>query len=231
MPTMSQAPVELVERWNLAERRLYPVVLARPDLYERYLALVRAMADDLGNLSTPEALAVTFDQAVARAARTAARRGIPTGELDLEVAAGSAYALRYREVKAAAARGAVAARVQEATAKGERWVVLQEPPRGQPHDPFAGAVSSRVELHVPTGVAIHSFVELDPDTYQPRYGVEAARLDPVNGELARDEGPVATPRTFADPAAWEQAIAALRRACEAGPPTQGHQDRVVEGDR
>jgi hypothetical protein len=228
---MSQAPVELVERWNVAERHLYPVVLTQPDLYERYLALVRAMADDLGDLSTPEALAAAFGEAVPRAARTAAGCGIPTGGLDLEVAAGAAFALRYREVKAAAARGAVAARVKEATAKGERWVVLQEPPRGQAPDPFASAVSSRVELHVPTGVAIHSFVELDPDTYQSRYGVEAARLDPVSGELARDEEPVATPRTFDDPAAWERAIAALRRACETGPTSQGHQDRAVEGDR
>jgi len=228
---MSQAPVELVERWNLAERHLYPVVLTQPDLYERYLALVRAMADDLGDLSTPEALAAAFGEAVPRAARTAAGCGIPTGGLDLEVAAGAAFALRYREVKAAAARGAVAARVQEATAKGERWVVLQEPPRGQAPDPFASGVSSRVELHVPSGVAIHSFVELDPDTYQSRYGVEAARLDPVSGELARDEEPVATPRTFDDPAAWERAIAALRRACETGPTSQGHQDRAVEGDR
>ena len=228
---MSQAPVELVERWNVAERHLYPVVLTQPDLYERYLALVRAMADDLGDLSTPEALAAAFGEAVPRAARTAAGCGIPTGGLDLEVAAGAAFALRYREVKAAAARGAVAARVKEATAKGERWVVLQEPPRGQAPDPFASAVSSRVELHVPTGVAIHSFVELDPDTYQSRYGVEAARLDPVSGELARDEEPGATPRTFDDPAAWERAIAALRRACETGPTSQGHQDRAVEGDR
>ena len=228
---MSQAPVELVERWNLAERHLYPVVLTQPDLYERYLALVRAMADDLGDLSTPEALAAAFGEAVPRAARTAARRGIPTGGLDLEVAAGAAFALRYREVKAAAARGAVVARVQEATAKGERWVVLQEPPGGHAPDPFAGAVSSRVELHVFIGVAIHFFVELDFDIYESRYGVEAARLDPVSGELARDEQPVAEPRTFADPAAWEGAIAALRKACETEPPWQGHQDRIVEGDR
>ncbi len=228
---MSQAPVELVERWNVAERRLYPVVMARPDLYERYLALVRALADDLGDLSTPEALAAAFGNAVARAARTAARVGAPTEGLDLGVAAGAAFALRYREVKAAAARAAVAARVQEATAKGERWVVLQEPPGERAPDPFAAAVSSRVELHVPTGVAIHSFVELDPDTYQPRYGVEAARLDPVSGELARDAQPVATPRTFDDPTAWKQAVTALRRECETGSPSQGHQDRVGEGDR
>jgi hypothetical protein len=228
---MSQAPVELVERWNIAERHLYPVVMARPDLYERYLALVRALADDLGDLSTPEALAAAFGQAVVRVARTAARTGVPTEGLDLGVAAGAAFALRYREVKAAAARAAVAARVEEATAKGEGWVVLQEPSGEQAPDPFASAVSSRVELHIPTGVAIHSFVELDPDTYQPRYGVEAVRLDPVSGELARDEEPVPTPRTFDDPAVWEQAVTALRRACETGSPSQGHQHRVSEGDR
>ena len=227
---MSQVPVELVERWNLAERHLYPVVLARPDLYERYLALVRAMADDLGGLSTSEALAAAFGDGVPRAARAAARAGVPTEGLDLGVAAGAAFALRYREVKAAAARAAVAARVHEATTKRERWVVLQELPGEQAPDPFAAAVCSRVELHVPTGVAVHSFVELDPDTYHPRYGVEAARLDPASGELARDEEPAATPRTFDDPAAWERAVAALRRACETGPPSQGHPDRVVEGD-
>jgi len=228
---MSQAPSELVERWNVAERHLYPVVMARPELYERYLALVRALADDLGDVSTPGALAAAFGEALERAARTAARTGVPTEELDLGVAAGAAFAVRYREIRAAAAREAVAARVQEATAKGERWVVLQEPSGGQAPDPFGGAVSSRVELHVPTGVAIHSFVELDPDTYRPSYGVEAARLDPVTGELARDEEPVAAPRTFDDPAAWEQAVTALRRECETGWPSQRHQHRVSEGDR
>ena len=228
---MSQAPSELVERWNVAERHLYPVVMARPELYERYLALVRALADDLGDVSTPGALAAAFGEALERAARTAARTGVPTEELDLGVAAGAAFAVRYREIRAAAAREAVAARVQEATAKGERWVVLQEPSGDQAPDPFAATVSSRVELHIPTGVAIHSFVELDPDTYRPSYGVEAARLDPVTGELARDEEPVAAPRTFDDPAAWEQAVTALRRECETGWPSQRHQHRVSEGDR
>lgn len=228
---MSQAPSELVERWNVAERHLYPVVMARPDLYERYLALVRALADDLGEVSTPEALAAAYGEAVARAGQTAARTGIRTQELDLGVAAGAAFAVRYREIKAAVARDAVAARIQEATAKGERWVVLQEPSGEQAPDPFAAAVSSRVELHIPSGVAIHSFVELDPETYQPRYGVEAARLDPGSGELVRDEEMVATPRTFDDPAAWEGAVSALRQECETGSPSHWHQHRVSEGNR
>jgi hypothetical protein len=228
---MSQALVELVERWNQAERHLYPVVLTRPDLYERYLALVRAVADGLGDLSTPDALAAAFGEAVPMVTRAAARLGVPTDGLDLGVAAGAAFALRYREVKVAGARATVAAKVQEATAGGEQWVLLQEPAGGQLPDPYAAASSSRVELHVPTRLAIHSFVELDPDTYQPRYGVEAARLDPVSGELARDEEPVATPRTFDDRAAWEAAVAALRRACETGSPPQGPQDRAVEDDR
>jgi hypothetical protein len=228
---MSQAPSELVERWNVAERHLYPVVMARPDLYERYLVLVRALADDLGDVSTPEALAAAYGEAVARAGHTAARTGILTEDLDLGVAAGAAFAVRYREIKAAAARDAVAARVREATAKGERWVVLQEPSGEQAPDPFAATVSSRVELHIPTGVAIHSFVELDPETYRPRYGVEAARLDPSSGELARDEETVATPRTFDDPAAWERAVTALRQECETGSPSHWHQHRVSEGDR
>ncbi len=228
---MSQAPSELVERWNVAERHLYPVVMARPDLYERYLALVRAMADDLGDVSTPEALAAAYGDAVARAGRTAARTGMLTEGLDLGVAAGAAFAVRYREIKAVAARDAVAARVREATAKGGRWVVLQEPAGERAPDPFAANVSSRVELHIPTGVAIHSFVELDPETYEPRYGVEAARLDPSSGELARDEEPVATPRTFDDQAAWEGAVTALRQECETGSPSHWHQHRVSEGDR
>ena len=228
---MSQALVELVERWNQAERQLYPVVLARPDLYERYLTLVRAVADDLGDLATPDVLAAAFGEAVPMATRAAARVGIPTDGLDLGVAAGAAFALRYREVKTAGARATVAAKVEAATAEGEQWVLLQEPAGGQLPDPYAAATSSRVELHVPTRLAIHSFVELDPDTYQPRYGVEAARLDPVSGELARDEEPVATPRTFDDRAAWEAAVAALRRACETGSPPQGPQDRAVEDDR
>jgi hypothetical protein len=228
---MSQAPVELVERWNAAERRLYPVVMARPDLYERYLMLVRALADDLGDLSTPEALAAAFGEASVRAARTAARAGIRADGLDLGLAAEAAFALRHREVKAAAERAATAARVRDATARGERWVVLREAAGGQPPDPFGSAISSRVELHIPTGVAIHSFVELDPDTYQPRYGLEAARVDPIGGELTGNQNPIATPRTFDDPAAWERAVASLRRSCETGSLSQGHQHPAAEGDR
>jgi hypothetical protein len=227
---MRHAPVELVERWTIAERRLYPVVMARPDLYERYLALVRALADDLGDLSTPEALAATFGEATARASRTAARAGIPAGGLDLELAAGAAFALRYREVKAAAQRAAMAARVAEAAAKGERWVVLPEAAGGRVPDPYGSATSSRVELHLPSGVAIHSFVELDPDSYRPRYGVEAVRLDPASGEPLGGEQPLAPPRTFDDPAARDRSVAELRRACEAGWPRQGQQHRVAEDD-
>jgi hypothetical protein len=215
--TDTEPTAELIERWSAAERRLYPVVLARPDLYERYLVVVRALADDLVDLSTPAALAAASGAATGRAAAAAARVGVPPSELDLDVAAGAAFALRYREVKADAERAAAAARMEAAAAEGQRWIVLSEA-AGQGPDPFAAAVSSRVELYLPTGVAIHSFVELDPDSFRERYGVEALRLDPAGGGPAGEEEPVAQLRTFDDRAAWERAVADLRRECEAGAP-------------
>ncbi|HEV3497320.1 MAG TPA: hypothetical protein VHA34_13320, partial [Actinomycetes bacterium] len=40
-------PPQLLSDWKAAEERLYPVVMVRPDLYERSIRLVRVVADEL----------------------------------------------------------------------------------------------------------------------------------------------------------------------------------------
>jgi hypothetical protein len=38
-------PAQVLGEWQSAEERLYPVVMVRPDLYQRSVELVRAVAD------------------------------------------------------------------------------------------------------------------------------------------------------------------------------------------
>ncbi len=40
-------PPQLLSDWRTAEERLYPVVMVRPDLYERAVRMVRVVADEL----------------------------------------------------------------------------------------------------------------------------------------------------------------------------------------
>jgi len=40
-------PPQLLSDWRAAEERLYPVVMVRPDLYERAVRMVRVVTDEL----------------------------------------------------------------------------------------------------------------------------------------------------------------------------------------
>src|SRR6266511_5369160 len=150
---------ELVAGWRAAEARLYPLVMAQPELYERYLAVVRAVADDLRSARTPEQLAEAFGGRAAILESVVASKGFASEGLDLELVAQAAFGLRYQEVVMEVQREDAFRRVREAGRAGLPWVVLHETAGAA--GPFA-APYDRLEMHVPSGVGIHAFVELGP---------------------------------------------------------------------
>lgn len=205
---------ELIAGWRAAEARLYPFVMAQPELYERCVAVVRAVADDLRSARTPEQLAEAFGGRAAILESVVASRGFASEGLDLELVAQAAFGLRYREVVTEMHREDSIRRVREAGRAGLAWVVVRETAGAA--GPFA-APYDRLEMHVPSGVGIHAFVELGPEMDRVRFGVEVLQLDPRTGDPVSDPAPPAEVRTYGERDRWEDAVEELRGRIGGGP--------------
>jgi hypothetical protein len=200
-------PVEVAQRWQAAEERLYPIVMVRPDLYERSIELVRSIADELRGVTTTAALVQAFGDAAEIAARVIKRESLAVDDLDVGLATSAAFALRHREMVGELARGRAMERIQAARQRGEAWVVLYEAgTQGQaPAVPYR-----RLEMHLRGGAGLHVYVEQDIATARPVYGVQAVQLDPHTGDWLNEATVWDEPRTFDDPEPWQALIAELR---------------------
>jgi len=190
----------LVRRWMEAEARLYPVVLVRPELYERYIRLVRAIADELATAVSAGVLAERFEGAEDLARQVAGRFGIPTQDMDLGLVAGAAFAHRHREVLQTTHRDEALRRIREARERGDEWVVVYE--TGRPMVP----PYRRLEMRLADGAGIHAFVELDPESGGPLWGMESIQLDAQTGDWVAEAGELAVRRTFSDAASWADGV-------------------------
>lgn len=196
---------EAVRRWRAAEQRLYPAVVSSPEGYDRYVALVRAVTDELGSVRSTEALVDVYVDGVDVAA-AAARSHMSTEGLDLDLALGAAFCLRYRELVAETRREEVQRGVEEAVARGEEWVVIKEAPPWlqSPFPPWR-----RLEMHLPEGNGLHTWVEESLGDEGVEYGVEVVPLDPRTGQWVSG-GSVTDRRTFSDYQVWQDAVEALK---------------------
>ena len=201
----------LIRRWSEAEARLYPVVLVRPELYERYIRLVRAIADELASISSVDALGDRFVSSGGAAdlvRETAQRLDIPVQDMDLGLVAGAAFAHRHREALQAQHREDARERIRRARGRGDEWTVVYE--TGRPAVP----PYRRLEMRLSDGAGIHAFVELDPETGGPLYGLESIQLDAQTGDWVTDAQGLVARRTFPDAASWADGI----RAAGGSPP-------------
>jgi len=206
-----ESPPAPLGQWRAAEERLYPVVLTRPDLYERAVRLVRQVTDELMACRDVPALVEAWPQAADIVVRAATLALMPLDEIDAGLVAGAAFAMRYRELAAEAARADRAARIQAAAAAGGGWVEVDR--IGSPET--GGMLAhSWVEMHVPSGVALRRSIEPDPQTGMPRFGLEVVRRDPFTGAPVEDPGGPVVEETFEDRAEWVAAADAHRRQME-----------------
>jgi hypothetical protein len=208
----------LLLAWRRGEERLYPVVLVRPELYEQYVLLVRALADELAEAHSEDALLAAYEAGTGSAEHAASRLDLPDRtEMDLGLARDAAYCLRHRELVGELQRAEANRRVERARAAGDEWVTVFEEASSELRPPYR-----LVEMHVRSGRAIHSFVEQSPDTGGPVFGVEVIRLDPVTGDWMPDVEPVASERLH-DPERWRERIEALRRSGARPPEPAGEE--------
>ena len=119
-------PPDVLMRWRAAEEQLYPVVMVRPDLYERSIEIVRSVADELRAFGTPAALLDGFGRAAEIAAGVVRRESLATEGVDLALATTAAFSLRYRELVGEVARERAIERIRAARERGDAWVMLHE---------------------------------------------------------------------------------------------------------
>ena len=200
-------PPDVLMRWRAAEEQLYPVVMVRPDLYERSIEIVRSVADELRAFSTPTALLDGFGRAAEIAAGVVRRESLATEGVDLALATTAAFSLRYRELVGEVARGRAIERIRAARERGDAWVVLHESGTLEqaPAVPYR-----RLEMHLGDGAGLHLFVQQDPETAAPVYGVESVQLDPQTGDWLHDASGWAEPRMLSTPGSWRDLIQELR---------------------
>lgn len=197
----------LVERWRAAESRLYPIVLVDPPQYELYLTLVRAIADDLKDRSSVEQLADAYAERSQLLAAAIDRLSVAGTSIDEELALDAAFQARYRELQAERQQAEAEQRIS-AAGNEPQWVVLAETGT---EGPVPAPGYRRLEMHVPDGTGLHIFVEHDPSTYIPFYGIEMLRLDPRTGEHEASDASLYR-EGFGDLDEWKRTIERIRRA-------------------
>ena len=204
-PGAAEIPRAVLRSWDEAEARLFPTVMARPDLYQqsvsmiqRLLGLLRETCPDL-----PSLLA-----AHQRGGELAAHLSPDLAEetdagIRPDLVAAAACAMRYRELVASlAAEGRLAA-LAAARDQGQAWAVVAETgsPDRAPFVPY-----QRIEAEVATGRAL--IISLEPDETLSRavHRLDEGQIDLGTGGLRIGEAI----GSYLDPDAFAAALRAAR---------------------
>jgi hypothetical protein len=205
-------PPKLLSDWKKAEEHLYPVVMVRPDLYERSVRMVRAVTDELAGCGDLAALVEAWESAADIVHRAATDAGLDLEGLDAGLLAGAGFSMRYRELAVGASRNERLGRIRAAAEAGEGWVRVEEIGSQE----TAGMMPwSWVEMHVGSGAGVRQTMEADPMTGAPVYSLEVVPLDPATGDHLPVPTDVASViETFSDRTEWMAAVEAKRAEIE-----------------
>jgi len=174
LPTAAQVPPAVLRSWDQAEAKIFPLVMARPEVYERALRMIADLAARLRE-TCPDVPAL-----LAAHERGADLVSEPCPGVGPERIAAAACAMRYREiVTTGAAQGRLAA-LARARDQDLDWTVVEEngDPARAPYLPY-----QRVEAHVPSGRAVIISIEPDETLVRAVHRLDAAEVDLDTGGL------------------------------------------------
>jgi len=200
-PGQPAVPPSVLRSWDEAEARLFPLVMAQPELYQEALGAIQRLLGQLRETcqDLPGLLA-----AHERGGDLLAGAEVPGVRPALIAAA--ACATRYRELVAQLVAAGRLEALARARAQGLSWTVVEESgqPDRAPYVPY-----QRVEAEAETGRAV--IVSIGPDETLSRavYRLDAGQVDVASGAL-RIGDPLGS---YLDP---DECAAALRRT-QAGP--------------
>ncbi len=173
-PDSVDVPVAVLRSWDQAEAQLFPLVMARPDLYTQALEMVGVLAAALRETCPDIPALLAAHERGAALAEEAGVAGVRP-----ELIAAAACATRYRELTTVAAARRRLAALARARDQGLAWAVVEESgdEARAPYIPY-----SRVEAHVPTGRAV--IVSVEPDEMMSAvHRLDAGELDLATGAL------------------------------------------------
>jgi len=200
-PPEPAVPPAVLRSWDEAEARLFPLVMAQPELYQQALGAIQRL---LGRLRETCQDLPALLAAHERGGDLLAGDEVPGVRPGLIAAA--ACATRYRELVAELAAAGRLEALDRARAQGVPWTVVEEngQPERAPYVPY-----HRVEAESGTGRAI--IVSIGPDETLSRavYRLDAGQIDLASGAL-RIGDPLGS---YLDP---DECAAALRRT-QTGP--------------
>jgi hypothetical protein len=192
-----------VAAWRAAEGQIYPTVMLNATLYQEYLAVVKGIADELGDVRTEDDLVLAWHErrdlaheVIARTAPTMAQLMNRGGLRD------AAFCHRHREVTREHGKELAAQRLEQAKRTGAEWVTL--------FDDVTPLGAQRLEMHVRSGRALHTSAELPLDGTRPSWELEVVQLDPRDGAWLLDKAPLMKTRKFDRQDEWEARIQQAR---------------------
>lgn len=172
-------PLQLSSSWDQAEARLYPAVTTRPDLYQRVLTIVALTVERLRGLGpSAGALLAAAEQGPELVSDVMAEHGLSAHELDLDLLARAALAMRHREVTVEQSARRRLRLIAEGHRSGRRWVVVEENgfSEGDPFRPY-----QRLDVEVATGRALLVTARGDDEFRTVLHGVEEVHVDLATG--------------------------------------------------
>jgi hypothetical protein len=172
-------------------------------IYEQYIAVVRAIAEDLSDVRTVDDLVTAWDER-RDIATAVVERSPPSmrSVMDLDAVRDAAFCHRHREITRERGKEIARERLEEARRAGAEWVVL--------FDDVTPLGSHRLEMHVRSGRALHASTQVDLDRPVPTFELEVVQLDPADGAWLLDRPPLMPPRRYATQEEWEARIAQAR---------------------
>jgi len=193
---------DAIAAWRRAEARVYPTVMVDAAMYEQYLTMVRAVADELSDVGTEDELVTAWEERRELAgAVVAAHAPSMRAFMDLNAVRDAAFCHRHREITRSRGKEIARERLEQARRDGSAWVVL--------FDDVTPMGSHRLEMHVRSGRALHASCKRDVDR-PATYSLEAVQLDPRTGAWLLDEPPLMPAQTYRTPEEWEARIAQAR---------------------
>ena len=182
---------------------MYPSVMHNATIYEQYIAVVRAIAEELSDVRGEDDLVTAWHER--RDIATAViERSPPTmrAVMDMQAVRDAAFCHRHREITRERGKEIAAERLEAARRAGDEWVVLFEDvtPLG----------SQTLEMHVRSGRALHYASELPLDATRPKFTLEVVQLDPRDGAWLLDKPPLMPTQRYATHEEWEARIAQAR---------------------
>jgi hypothetical protein len=188
-----------VDAWRRAEGRIYPSVMINAELYQQYIGVVRAVAEELQDVRTEDDLVAAWYERRELVREVVSRSAPPMLALmDQGAIRDAAFCHRHREITREQGKAIAAARLEEARRTGAEWVVLFEDvtPLG----------SQRLEMHVASGRALHAASDLPLDASRPKFTLAVVHLDPRDGAWLLDSAPAMPEQTYDTREEWEARI-------------------------